>query len=268
MWGEKKNKHLFNWKVGKKVTAWLLIFSIFFQTLTVSAQELPNELQEQILEEAVTEMENHVEQAEQSESSEPLEPSEPSAPLPESQESDSMQEENLPENESLDEQNQTPTEEEIPIDLYENGVIKVYNIRQLQAIGTGEPVRTDDMQEELFSTGTELVSEGQTITYALDAAYMLMNEIPLSSEAIWNLPEGFTGTFSGTPVEDDVLYDQETDTVYIYNNYQLQLIASENSAEEPVMSNDMIPEKVGVGQLLYKDGTPADESAEAAQENT
>ncbi len=266
MWGEKKNKHLFNWKVGKKVTAWLLIFSIFFQTLTVSAQELPNELQEQILEEAVTEMENHVEQAEQSESSEPLEPSEPSAPLPESQESDSMQEENLPENESLDEQNQTPTEEEIPIDLYENGVIKVYNIRQLQAIGTGEPVRTDDMQEELFSTGTELVSEGQTITYALDAAYMLMNEIPLSSEAIWNLPEGFTGTFSGTPVEDDVLYDQETDTVYIYNNYQLQLIASENSAEEPVMSNDMIPEKVGVGQLLYKDGTPADESAEAAQE--
>ena len=58
--GEKKNKHLFNWKVGKKVIAWLLIFSIFFQTLTVSAQELPNELQQQILEEAVKELENHL----------------------------------------------------------------------------------------------------------------------------------------------------------------------------------------------------------------
>ena len=32
------------------------------------------------------------------------------------------------------------------------------------------------------------------------------------------------------------------------------------------MSYDMIPEKVGIGQLLYKDGTLADESAEAAQE--
>lgn len=270
--GQKKNKHLFDWKVGKKAIAWLLIFSIFFQTVTVSAQELPNGLQDQFSEEAATEMENHAEQAEPSESPEPseppeaLEPSEPSAPLPESQESASMQEENLPENESVDESNQTPTEEESPIDLYENGVIKIYNIRQLQAIGTGEPVRTEDMQEELFSTGTELVSEGQTITYAADAAYMLMNEIPLSSEAIWTLPEGFTGTFSGTPVEDDVLYDQEIDTVYVYNNYQLLLIASENSAEEPIMSNDMIPEKVGVGQLLYKDGTPADESAEAEQE--
>lgn len=32
------------------------------------------------------------------------------------------------------------------------------------------------------------------------------------------------------------------------------------------MSNDMIPEKVGMGQLLYKDGTPVDGSVEAAQE--
>ena len=69
----------------------------------------------------------------------------------------------------------------------------------------------------------------------------------------------------GTASEPYV-YDKESDTVYVYNNYQLLLIASENSVEEPIMSYDMIPEKVGIGQLLYKDGTVADESAEAAQE--
>ena len=151
-------------------------------------------------------------------------------------------------------------------DLYENGVIKIYNIEQLQAIGTGSPVRMNDTEKELFGTGEEVVDGGKVVTYASDADYMLMNEIPLTAEAIWTLPEGFTGTFAETPKEDAPLYDKESDTVYVYNNYQLLLIASENSAEEPIMSYDMIPEKVGMGQLLYKDGTLADESAEAAQE--
>lgn len=151
-------------------------------------------------------------------------------------------------------------------DLYENGIIKIYNIEQLQAIGTGSSVRMNDTEKELFGTGEEVVDGGNAVTYASDADYMLMNEIPLTAKTMWTLPEGFTGTFAEAPKEDAPLYDKESDTVYVYNNYQLLLIASENSAEEPIMSYDMIPEKVGIGQLLYKDGTLADESAEAAQE--
>lgn len=223
--GKKKSKQIFERSIGKKAIAWVLVFSIFFQTLTVSAQEVFEESPNPILEETETEVEENTGQPEQ-----------------------------------------IPEEQQNVTDLYENGVIKIYHSRQLEAIGTGAPVRIYDMQEEQFGTGEEVLSEGQVLTYAPDARYMLMNEISLSSENIWTLPEGFTGTFTETPKEDVILYEKESDTVYVYNNYQLRLIASENSAEEPIMSNDMMPEKVGMGQLLYKDGTPAGESPEEAQE--
>ena len=223
--GKKKSKQIFERSIGKKAIAWVLVFSIFFQTLTVSAQEVFEESPNPILEETETGVEENTGQPEQ-----------------------------------------IPEEQQNVTDLYENGVIKIYHSRQLEAIGTGAPVRIYDMQEEQFGTGEEVLSEGQVLTYAPDARYMLMNEISLSSENIWTLPEGFTGTFTETPKEDVILYEKESDTVYVYNNYQLRLIASENSAEEPIMSNDMMPEKVGMGQLLYKDGTPAGESPEEAQE--
>lgn len=101
----------------------------------------------------------------------------------------------------------------------------------------------NDTEKELFGTGEEVVDGGNAVTYASDADYMLMNEIPLTAKTMWTLPEGFTGTFAEAPKEDAPLYDKESDTVYVYNNYQLLLIASENSAEEPIMSYDMIPEK-------------------------
>ena len=67
-------------------------------------------------------------------------------------------------------------------DLYENGIIKIYNIEQLQAIGTGSSVRMNDTEKELFGTGEEVVDGGNAVTYASDADYMLMNEIPLTDE--------------------------------------------------------------------------------------
>ena len=183
---------------------------------------------------------------------------------PENEESEEIFESDQPaEEEALTEQEQTLEE---TVALFENGLIKIYNIKQLQAIGTDVPVMTNDMQEELFGTGEEILDGEEAVTYGADADYMLMNEIPLISEEIWTLPEGFTGTFAGAPTEDTVLYDSATDTVYVYNNYQLHLMASDTCAEEPIMSNDMFPEKVGIGQLLYKDGTPAGESLEEAQE--
>ncbi len=143
-------------------------------------------------------------------------------------------------------------------DLYENGIIKIYNIEQLQAIGTGSSVRMNDTEKELFGTGEEVVDGGNAVTYASDADYMLMNEIPLTEKRC-GLCRRIYRNICRSSEEDAPLYDK-SDTVYVYNNYQLLLIASENSAEEPIMSYDMIPEKVGIGQLLYKDGTLADEA--------
>lgn len=151
--------------------------------------------------------------------------------------------------------------------VYEEGKIKISNIRQLQAIGSGAALTDQDNIEENFGNGVPVEIEGETVTYGIDSQYLLTEDILLDGQAIWQLPAGFTGAFSGEPADETApLYDKETDTIYIYNNYQLMTIASENSEQEPVMSKDMIPSEFGMGQLIYKDGTPADESAEAAQE--
>ena len=70
---------------------------------------------------------------------------------------------------------------------------------RLQAIGTGSSVRMNDTEKELFGTGEEVVDGGNAVTYASDADYMLMNEIPLTAKTMWTLPEGFTGTFAEAP---------------------------------------------------------------------
>ena len=303
---DKKMKFLLRNKIWRKGTAWLLVFSIVLQTMPVYAQDIAGDITGDISadawEEPVGETETPPEdifsdeggvpedifESDQSQTEvPPLEQEQvPEVPQenpedifsddmnvpeegfesasPENEESEEIFESDQPaEEEALTEQEQTLEETAA---LFENGLIKIYNIEQLQAIGTDVPVMTNDMQEELFGTGEEILDGEEAVTYGADADYMLMNEIPLVSEEMWTLPEGFTGTFAGAPMEDSVLYDSATDTVYVYNNYQLHLIASETSAEEPIMSNDMFPEKVGIGQLLYKDGTPAGKSLEEAQE--
>lgn len=255
---DKKRKHLCVPKFWKRGTAWLLVFSMLFQVLPVSAQELETGPPNVISVDGSTEKEADGELGETQENV----LQEQTETIPE-EESSAQKEEKVEEGTSSPEQMVEP---ENVAELYENGIIKIYNFHQLQAIGTGNPVRTSDREEETFGTGTEVVNEGKIITYASDATYMLMNEIPLPSGEMWTLPDEFTGTFSGTPSEDAALYNKERDTVYVYNNYQLRLIASENSAEEPILSNDMIPEKVGIGQLLYKDGTLAGENPKEAQE--
>ena len=299
---KRKMNFLLRNKIWKKGTAWLLVFSIVLQTMPVYAQDIAGDIAADVWEEPAEETESSSEdifsdeggvpedifESNQSQTEvPPLEQEQvPEVPQenpedifsddmnvpeegfesasPENEESEEIFESDQPaEEEVLTEQGQTPEETAA---LFENGLIKIYNIKQLQAIGTEAPVMTNDMQEELFGTGEEILDGEEAVTYGADADYMLMNEIPLVSEEIWTLPEGFTGTFAGAPTEDSVLYDSATDTVYVYNNYQLHLMASETCAEEPIMSNDMLPEKVGIGQLLYKDGTPAGESLEEAQE--
>ncbi len=140
--------------------------------------------------------------------------------------------------------------------IYQDGKIRIYHLKQLKAIGTNEPVRMTDNVEADFGTGEPVTVNGLDIVYSLDADYQLMNDIPLDTKQIWTLPEGFTGTFSGDKVEEEApLYDEKTDTIYVYHNYQLLTLTSKKSETEPVMSKDTVPETFGMGNFLYPDGT-------------
>ena len=138
--------------------------------------------------------------------------------------------------------------------LYQNGSICIYNEQQLKAIGTGTQVYEGDASADTFGTGAVLTDEeGNTLTYAVDGSYTLMNDIPLTKGSIWTLPEGFAGSFQGAEITaEKPLYDAETDTIYVYNNYQLATI-NDPDAIKTVMSNDMIASEFGVGQVVYTD---------------
>lgn len=141
-------------------------------------------------------------------------------------------------------------------DIYENNVIKIYNTKQLQAIGSNSIVTSTDNDESNYGTGQQISVNDEYITYSLSSKYQLMKDISLNGNDIWTLPSDFTGTFNhGTVDENSTLYDSSTDTIYIYNNYQLKIIQSDNSENEPVMSQDMLPECVGMGQPVYSDNS-------------
>ena len=171
-------------------------------------------------------------------------------------ESDDIEAENTTTEPSGEEQN---TKQDSAV--YQDGVILLYTYEQLCAVGSGRPVMTgDDVQ---FGSGEPVLDEqGQPVLYALDVNYQIVEDIPL--ESVWTLPADFTGHFVSDEVTQDApLYDSETDTIYIYHNYQLLTIASEDAAQEPVMSNDIWPEQFGTGQFVYPDGQP--EGEEGAQ---
>ena len=141
-------------------------------------------------------------------------------------------------------------------DIYENNLIKIYNTKQLQAIGSNSIVTSTDNDESNYGTGQQISVNDEYITYSLSSKYQLMKDISLNGNDIWTLPSDFTGTFNhGTVDENSTLYDSSTDTIYIYNDYQLKIIQSDNSENEPVMSQDMLPECVGMGQPVYSDNS-------------
>lgn len=105
--------------------------------------------------------------------------------------------------------------------------------------------------------GDKVLADGAELTYAADASYCLMNDIPIDNENIWNFPSDFTGSItSSSEHTDNMVYDSATDTIYVYNRYQLALMQEEDSDSEPVMSADYIAEKVGMGQVFtLEDGS-------------
>lgn len=152
----------------------------------------------------------------------------------------------------MDSEKAAPQEENFHTELLENGVIKLYNREQLKAVGSGREIRTGDIKEETFGQGEPLVLEGQTVTYAVDGTYQMMNDIVWDPNDIWQLPAGFCGNFIGneTPAEP-VVYQEETDTVYLYHFYQLMTMGLETAEQEPIMSNDYDPELFGTGNLVF-----------------
>ena len=139
---------------------------------------------------------------------------------------------------------------------YKDSKICIYNYEQLKQIGSDAYVYTGDKDGKIGS-GDVVKSEGTELKYGSDAQYILMNDIQMNLEQIWTVPDSFTGTITGTEIEENetpTLYDKETDTIYIYNPYQLMVLAQEESETEPVMSLDYDAPQFGMGQMIYPDG--------------
>ena len=162
--------------------------------------------------------------------------------------------------ESAPAENEAQTKAAADTNLYQDGSICIYNEQQLRAIGNGAQVYEGDASADTFGTGAALTKEdGSALTYAADGTYTLMNDIPLTKGSAWTLPEGFAGAFNDAEVTEDApLYDAETDTIYVYHQYQLATI-NDPEALKTVMSRDMIAEDFGVGQVVYAD---ADQTAQ------
>lgn len=139
---------------------------------------------------------------------------------------------------------------------YKDGKICIYNYKQILQIGTDAVLYTGDKDGNLGS-GEAVKSEGNEVTYGLDSQYVLMNDIKMDPDQEWNFPEEFTGIFSSDQDRTDTtIYDSATDTIYIYNRYQMALMYSENAENEMVMSEDYQAERVGMGQAFtLEDGS-------------
>ena len=155
----------------------------------------------------------------------------------------------------MDDENTSDTLEEVNPD-YVDGKICIYNYQQLLQIGTGTQMFSGDKDGNV-GEGDKVLADGAELTYASDASYCLMNDIPIDNENVWNFPSDFTGSItSSSEHTDNMVYDSATDTIYVYNRYQLALMQEEDSDSEPVMSEDYIAEKVGMGQVFtLEDGS-------------
>lgn len=168
--------------------------------------------------------------------------------------------ETTPETSEVQEAQDVPQTTENLDEYYKDGKILIYNYEQLKQIGSDAFVYTED-KEGNIGTGDIVVNEGTQLTYGKDSQYLLMNEIKLDTKTIWNLSDDFAGKIEGEKVKEDetpTLYDKKTDTIYIYNPYQLMVLNQENSDKEPVMSLDYDAPQFGMGQMIYPNGEDKD----------
>lgn len=168
--------------------------------------------------------------------------------------------ETTPETSEAQEVQDVPQTTENLDEYYKDGKILIYNYEQLKQIGSNAFVYTED-KEGNIGTGDIVVNEGTQLTYGKDSQYLLMNEIELDTQTIWNLSDDFTRKIEGEKVKENetpTLYDKKTDTIYIYNPYQLMVLEQEDSDKEPVMSLDYDAPQFGMGQMIYPNGEDKD----------
>lgn len=168
--------------------------------------------------------------------------------------------ETTPETSEVQEVQDVPQTTENLDEYYKDGKILIYNYDQLKQIGSDAFVYTKDKDGNI-GTGDIVVNEGTQLTYGKDAQYLLMNEIKMDTKSIWNVKDDFTGKIEGEAIKKDetpTLYDKKTDTIYIYNPYQLMVLEKEDSDKEPVMSLDYDAPQFGMGQMIYPNGEGKD----------
>ena len=140
-----------------------------------------------------------------------------------------------------------------------DGRICIYDYEQLCKIGT-EPY--EDVDEEFDYDEEDEYDEEE---YDEDEAYTnrrvdyyIMNDIDIPDGETWNVPEDFNGSILPYEMntEDTRVYDEDTDTIYLHNIYQLYLLNSENAEEELVLTGDYAAESFGMGQVyVLEDGS-------------
>ena len=168
--------------------------------------------------------------------------------------------ETTPETSEVQEVQDVPQTTEKLDEYYKDGKILIYNYEQLKQIGSDAFVYTKDKDGDI-GTGDIVVNEGTQLTYGKDAQYLLMNEIKMDTKSIWDVKDDFTGKIEGEAIKEDetpTLYDKKTDTIYIYNPYQLMVLEQEDSDKEPVMSLDYDAPQFGMGQMIYPNGEDKD----------
>ena len=168
--------------------------------------------------------------------------------------------ETTPETSEVKEVQDVPQTTENLDEYYKDGKILIYNYEQLKQIGSDAFVYTKDKDGDI-GTGDIVVNKGTQLTYGKDAQYLLMNEIKMDTKSIWNVKDDFTGKIEGEAIKEDetpTLYDKKTDTIYIYNPYQLMVLEQEDSDKEPVMSLDYDAPQFGMGQMIYPNGEDKD----------
>ena len=132
------------------------------------------------------------------------------------------------------------------------GRIRITNIKQLFAIGTGAAVTDADLDESTFGAGEPVCYEdGSAAVYSNEASYYIENDIPLEG-GTFLLASDFTGSIKGSPRPASAsVYDEATDTIFLANVYQLAAAAAQDCAELPVVTGDILPDSFGVGQLIF-----------------
>lgn len=147
-----------------------------------------------------------------------------------------------------------PLEQKKPA-VYQDGQILLYHYQQLLLIGSGAPVTDTDYLTNQCGAGQQVLSDvGQAVCYAPDASYQIVQDIPLPRHTTWQLPDNFTGTLTGSPLSEPILYDDEKDTIYLYNLLQTAVMSSSDAETEPVMSGDAAAATFGTGNVLYPHG--------------